>query len=269
MKKTRSDEEGDRDMISELPEDVSHKIFNPDVYKHFLDNGEDGEIQRKTMRLYECLERLLRIRQSIEKFKIKLEFFNDLEYKSFVRRYVCYAIGSNAKKMKLDSPYEGLCILPPIVLCAKSIEVLKLTNCKVELPTGSNVRLPSLIKVHLFGVNFEDHVSSNLFSGCPLIEEIICSGCKGFETVELFDLYRLNKIKIRDDWYLKQVNIKNLNVSSLTVFGWTIRPCGTISPCKISVYHCMNLRKISFGKAFIKDDWLCKTISKLLVLECL
>ena len=55
--------------------------------------------------------------------------------------------------------------------------------------------------------------------------------------------------------------LKNLNVSSLTVSEST--------PFKISVHHCMNLRKISLEFASIKDDWLCKTISELPVLESL
>ncbi|TXG59255.1 hypothetical protein EZV62_013828 [Acer yangbiense] len=296
MKKTRSVEEVD--LISELPEGVLHKIlsflqfkeivqtsvlstrweevwrtypdftidvsvFGSDIYEYLLYGceGEDDEkIRRKKMNLYVCLERLLRNRLSIEKFKFEFGFFSDPEFESFLHSCVCYAIGSNIKKMKLEffvSKYH----LPPIVLCSKSIEVLKLRGCEVELPTESNVKLPSLRKLHLFRIDCKDHVISNLFSGCPLIEEMICNSCEGLGTVKLFGLYRLNKIKLVDNWDLKAVYIKNSNVTSLTVSGST--------PFKISVYHCMNLRKISLELASIKDDWLCKTISELLVLESL
>ncbi|KAK2657672.1 hypothetical protein Ddye_010724 [Dipteronia dyeriana] len=91
---------------------------------------------------------------------------------------------------------------------------------------------------------------------------MICSHCEGLGTVKLFDLYRLNKIKLVCNRDLKAVYIKNLNVSSLTVSGSTI-------PFKIGVYHCMNLRKISLELASIKDDWLYKTISELPILESL
>ncbi|TXG59264.1 hypothetical protein EZV62_013837 [Acer yangbiense] len=249
---------------------IDESVFNNDLYEYLLDNcegeennGVDEEIRRKTMRLYQCLERLLRNRLSIEKFKTELsEFLDDPEFESFLHSCVCYAIGSNIKKMKLDFAYEGILYnLPPIVLCSKSIEVLKLRGCNVELPTESNVKLPSLRKLHLFGVDCKDHVISNLFSGFPLIEEMICSGCEGLGTVKLFGLYRLNKIKLIKNWDLKAVYIKNSNVSSLTVSGST--------PFKIGVYHCMNLRKISLELASIKDDWLCKTISELPFLESL
>ncbi|KAK2657669.1 hypothetical protein Ddye_010721 [Dipteronia dyeriana] len=114
----------------------------------------------------------------------------------------------------------------------------------------------------MFTIDCEDNVISNLFSGCPLIEEMICSGCEGLGTIKLFGLYRLNKIKLVYNRDLKAVYIKNLNVSSLIVSGLTI-------PFKIGVYHCMKLRKISLELASIKDDWLCKTISELLILESL
>ncbi|KAK2657673.1 hypothetical protein Ddye_010725 [Dipteronia dyeriana] len=201
MEKTRSVEEVD--LISELPEGVLHTILsflqfkqivrtsvlstrweevwrtypvftidesviNFDMYIYLRGDceGEDNEeMRRKTMKLYEHLERILRNRPSIQKFTIELSvFFKVPEFESFLHSCVCYAIGSNIKKMKLDFECENIPYhLPPIVLCSKSIEVLKLRGCEVELPTASNVKLPSLRKLHLFTIDCEDHVISNLF----------------------------------------------------------------------------------------------------------
>ncbi|KAK2654518.1 hypothetical protein Ddye_014374 [Dipteronia dyeriana] len=101
---------------------------------------EDERYREIRMKLLNYLEQTLQNRRckdftSMEKFSIDTKLFDDQELASFVDRCICYAIGSNVKMMKLefllkrwhelefglrrDSWYD----LPPIVLCAKSVEV--------------------------------------------------------------------------------------------------------------------------------------------------
>ncbi|TXG68693.1 hypothetical protein EZV62_003628 [Acer yangbiense] len=133
---------------------------------------------------------------------------------------ICYAIGNNVRKLKLgilskrwlEREFElksnKWYDLPPIVLCAKSIEVLKLRGCKLKLPRESNVKLPSLRRMHLLEVYSNSHVINSLLAGCPLIEEIVISNCIGIESLELFGLERLNDIMMANNKELKRVDME-------------------------------------------------------------
>ena len=63
--------------------------------------------------------------------------------------------------------------------------------------------------MHLHEVYSNSHVINNLLAGCPLIEEILISNCKGIESLELFGLERLNDIMIANNKELKQVDMEN------------------------------------------------------------
>ncbi|KAK2651501.1 hypothetical protein Ddye_011357 [Dipteronia dyeriana] len=98
--------------------------------------------------------------------------------------------------------------LPPMVLCAKSIEVLKLGKCKVGLPIGSDVKLSYLRKLYLHEVDINNHAIKNLFPGCPLIEVMIIGQCEGFESIELFGLSKINNIMMFDNWDFNWVDVR-------------------------------------------------------------
>ncbi|TXG68773.1 hypothetical protein EZV62_003708 [Acer yangbiense] len=192
--------------------------------------------RRRRLKLLDAIEKGLRnchrhckdlVR--MEKFIIVMELLEDREFAPFVDRCVSYAIGCNVKKLRLDfglddnnDEDEGdrekkWYNLPPMVLCAKSLEVLKLGRCKVRLPIGSDVKLSYLRKLHLHEVDINNHAINNLFSGCPLIEEMIIGECHGFESIELFGLSRINNITLFDNWEFNRVEAKLLNVSSLSI----------------------------------------------------
>ncbi|KAK3219574.1 hypothetical protein Dsin_013544 [Dipteronia sinensis] len=152
---------------------------------------------------------------SMKKFYMVMGILEDQEFAPFVDKCASYAIGCNVKKLKLDfgldddddddNDDEGdrenrWYNLPPSVICAKSIEVLKLGKCKVGLPIGSDVKLSYLRKLHLHEVDINNHAINNLFSGCPLIEEMIIGECEGFESIEVFVLSKINNIMVFDNW---------------------------------------------------------------------
>ncbi|KAK2654456.1 hypothetical protein Ddye_014312 [Dipteronia dyeriana] len=248
--------------------------------------------QNKRMKSLNFLEQTLRNRHfkdlvCMEKFSMETKLFADQEIVSFVDRCISYAIGNNVKKLKLGIYAIGNNVkklgilskrrhklefglksnrwydLPPIVLCAKSIEVLKLRGCKLELPRKINVKLASLRRMHLVEVYSNSHVINNLLAGCPLIEEIGISNCEGIESVELFGLERLIDIRIADNKGLKRVDMKKLNVSSLSI-------CQPLTiPFEINITICTNLKSLRFVEAYITDEWLCQLIYELPLLECL
>ncbi|KAL5757651.1 hypothetical protein ACOSP7_020262 [Xanthoceras sorbifolium] len=255
-----------------------------------IDNGyfyscyhyKDSVFRGRRLKLLGSLEKSLRNRHrhckdlvSMEKFNMVVDLFEDREFASFVDRCVSYAIGCNVKKLRLDFATEHYDYdegdrgkrwynLPPIVLCAKSIEVLKLGRCKLELPIRNDAKLSHLRKLHLHEIDINNHVISNLFAGCPLIEEVIVGKCQGFDSIELFGLGRIIGIMMFDNWGFKRVDAKVLNVSSLTIVQHD-----AIIPFDINILYCTNLENIKLVGASITDEWLYKLTSELPFLESL
>ncbi|KAL5753401.1 hypothetical protein ACOSQ2_023908 [Xanthoceras sorbifolium] len=255
--------------------DFDSSVFNQDLRDRFLDNnGENKQLQRIRKRLFDGLKQTLRIRcfrevTGLKKFKLDMQFLKNPEFKSFVDRCIRCAIGIGVKELKLKFltfGYEWY-NLPKIVLCAESIDLLELKGCRLGLPT--NVKLSCLRKLCLSQVYADDQVIETLVGGCPLIEEMSLSDCHGFNSIELSGLDRLNDINILynkgvqlNNRGLERVVIKALNVHSLAFVG-------RLDACEINVAYCKNLKSLSLGSTFIKDEWLCNLISELPLLECL
>ncbi|TXG69213.1 hypothetical protein EZV62_004148 [Acer yangbiense] len=275
-----------------------------DIYNGLFDfpfHCKTEIFRRRRLRLLDSLEKSLRNRHhhckdlvSMKKFNMVMEILEDQEFAPLVDKCVSYAIKCNVKKLKLDFGldddddddndsddddddddegegdrenrwYDLWYDLPPMVLCAKSIEVLKLGKCKVGLPIGSDVKLSYLRKLHLHEVDINNHAINNLFSGCPLIEEMIIGECEGFESIELFGLSKINNIMMFDNWDFNRVDAKLLNVSSLSILdkGKLFRPFD------INATDCTNLKNMELEGASIKDVSLYKLISELSLLESL
>ncbi|KAK2654516.1 hypothetical protein Ddye_014372 [Dipteronia dyeriana] len=129
--------------------------------------------------------------------------------------------------------------------------------------------------MHLVEGYFNSHAINNLLAGCPLIEEIGIWNCEGIESLELFGLERLNDVMIANNKELKLVDMKKLNVSSLSIVRLSsiVRPFPFVRPLaipfEINVTFCTNLKNLRFVEAFITDVWLCGLVYKLPLLECL
>ncbi|XP_031258470.1 F-box/LRR-repeat protein At2g42720-like isoform X2 [Pistacia vera] len=148
--------------------------------------------------------------------------------------------------------------LPQIVFCAESLDVLELSGCKLYSPRIS-VQL-SLRKLYLVDVYADDQMIENLFARCPLIEYLTIDSCKGFKSLEL-SLSKLHEIKVSNNDELKKVEIKALNVHSVTITE--------IKACEIDIASCRNLKNLILSKLSIMDDWLCNVISDFSLLQYL
>ncbi|KAK3183675.1 hypothetical protein Dsin_030961 [Dipteronia sinensis] len=193
----------------------------------------------------------------LKKFKLELIISNDREFVSFVYQCICHAIGCNVKELKLifTTVLDGWYNLPQILLCANSVEDLKLKMCKLKLPRNY-VKLSSLRKLFLTEVYMDDHMIKNLVGGCPLIEDLHFVSCEGFKGLELFGLTRLNEIKLIRNGKVERVDINALNVRLLEIFG-------PAASCKINLAFCKNLTSLTLYGASIRDQWFYNQISKL------
>ncbi|KAK2662797.1 hypothetical protein Ddye_001371 [Dipteronia dyeriana] len=200
---------------------------------------------------------------SIKKLMIDMDLFNDPEFRTLLEQCICYAIGCNVNelKLKLNSFSSRLCNLPELLFSSKSIEVLELKCCKLEI-SKSVVKLSSLRNLCLNRVYVDDHMIENLVVGCPLIEDLRLVSCQGFRSLQLFGLSKLNGITLIENSHLRRVVIKTPNISLLSIGGPT-------RPREIKLAFCRNLKKLILSRAFISDKWLHHQISKVPELEYL
>lgn len=248
--------------------------FDEDLFERDLlemssahrDDKKYNQIRGKLLNYWgKVLQTRHRNKISVHKFILKMRLLSDTELSD---RCICYAVESNVKELKLEMKPDIslqsrlLYNLPHVVLCSKSLNVLELEGCKLELPRSNVIELFSLRKLNLFHVNVDDQVVENLIAGCPMIEDLSFQSCQGFKRIKLFGLSKLSKIKVTDNRELEEMNVSALNTRSITVQGPTV-------PSAINIVLCKNLKFLSLYAASVVDEWLSYLISRLPVLEVL
>ncbi|KAJ4718031.1 F-box domain containing protein [Melia azedarach] len=247
--------------------EFDEKLFGQDLRNllllgfNELDRGHKRFDQMKR-KLLNYWEKVLQSRRwemtSLRKFTLKTERLSDLE---FVHQCIRYAVENNVKVLKLEISLEKDVFynLPQMVLCLKSITVLKLRGFKLESP-GSNVKLSSLRELYLSDVNADVHVVENLVGGCPLIEFLSIEFCGGFKSLKLSGLSKLSIIKVQSNSELEWMTINAPNARSMAVIGPDILSDINIATCK-------NLKFLGLCTASVVDGWLSNQIPGLPLLE--
>ncbi|KAF2308106.1 hypothetical protein GH714_035256 [Hevea brasiliensis] len=188
------------------------------------------------------------------------------EVVSTMDRWICHALGSHVKDLKIavgpsGNEEEYSYSLPQPVFNAISIQVLDLDNCKLKLHPGGDIKLPSLKKLSLTTVFADDIVVSKLLAGCPLIEDLNFIWCFGFKTLQILD-HHANLLKLRTKRleHLEQIKLEAHNLRSLELHGpsW---------PSRLEVVSLKNLTSLIISKAPITDKWLNEQLNKFAHLE--
>ncbi|KAJ4718035.1 F-box protein [Melia azedarach] len=238
--------------------EFDEKLFGQDLRNLLLlgfdelDSGHKRFDQMKR-KLLNYWEKVLQSRRwemtSLRKFTLKTERLSDLE---FVHQCIRYAVENNVKVLKLEISLEKDVFynLPQMVLCLKSITVLKLRGFKLESP-GSNVKLSSLRELYLSDVDADAHVVENLVGGCPLIEFLSIEFCGGFKSLKLFGLSKLSIIKVQSNSELERMTINAPNARSMAVIGPDILSDINIATC-LHLGLCYELESIKISSSSLK-----------------
>ncbi|KAJ4718676.1 F-box domain containing protein [Melia azedarach] len=273
------------DRISSLPQPLLQHIMSYLPFKQVVQTSVLSTVWRQAWLTFPVLEfdefrmgvkirpyweQILQIRRRnmVGVRKITLKTFSRTGDSEWADRCASYAIENNVQDLALEvnqiqsvwhnQRFQSVRYsLPPIVLCSKSIDVLKLGGCKLELPR-SDLKL-SLRKLCLQNVYADDQVINNVFLGCGLIEDLEVNLCQGFKSLKLLGLAKLRNIRLEDNDELEQLEIDALNANSvLSVSGTT--------PYILDI--CKNLTSLYLSNSsFITDEWLCSNISRLPLLE--
>lgn len=199
--------------------------------------------REKMLKARSYWEKVVRIRHkymvAISKLTLKTSRREaDAAFKLTIR-CILYVIKNNVKELELEHslPVGVWYDLPQIVLCSKSVNVLKLKGYKLG-SLRSDVELSSLRKLSLSDVYAADQVVNNLVAQCPLIEDLEFVRCQGFNSLEI-----------------KALNARSISIASLA------------ASCKIDITSCQNLKCLILSEGPFTDGWLCCQVSRLLLLE--
>ncbi|WRX33981.1 hypothetical protein QQP08_026468, partial [Theobroma cacao] len=192
---------------------------------------------------------------SIKKFRFRI-FHPDDEFASVIDSWVGLVTERNIEELDIDLGCTFLPVcdypkptyhLPQAILAAKSLTVLKLGGCRLDLPfTAGSTRFPSLQQLHLCSVLLDEQILDNLISTFPCVQIF---ALENFWELFYFRISGLGKLKMVDlssmHWNLKEVNIEAPSLETLD--------------------FCDELR----NNANLTDQLLQELISKLHLLETL
>ncbi|XP_058201984.1 F-box/LRR-repeat protein At5g02910-like isoform X2 [Rhododendron vialii] len=240
------------DRISQLPEPIIHHIlsflhtedavctsilskrwrgmwctfpvfdFQLDEYSYLAKHGiKDCEAEASKDEFLsfveESLNRRLLHKFSIHKFRMSMSFSNLEHLTPWMDRWLAIIIGRNVKELELEVPRHetnGLYSVPPFVLGAKSITVLKLSRCDLHLTLAAGIsKFSQLRELHLGKMHINQWMIQTFTSSCPLIEILELSLCIGLDCLCLpSSLLQLNKVVLRNCHWLKTVQIEVPNL---------------------------------------------------------
>nr|POE82334.1 f-box/lrr-repeat protein [Quercus suber] len=136
--------------------------------------------------------------------------------KSRVDRWIGFVVESNVEELILF--FGGSRIrypLPHSVLVAKSLTVLTLHSCKLD-SLRSDINLPSLKRLSLLSVYADDQIIQNLIFGCPMVEDMGISCCRGIKCLKIFGLAKVMKILVQNN-HLDRLELEAPNLRDLCI----------------------------------------------------
>ena len=283
----------DDNRISELPEDVLQNILSflptKQVFQSTLlstgwkhvwttfpilkfdktsvlwssEKKNDPEVKLKRRNFYKFLNKCLRLRSRqsrrphIKHFTLEVSVQNH-KSKSLVDRWIRFMVKSNVEELIFF--FGGSRIrypLPYSVLVAKSLTVLTLHYLKLDSIRG-DINLPSLKRLSLLGVYADNQIIQNLIFGCPMIEDMGISCCRGIKCLKIFGLLKVMKILVQNN-HLDRLELETSNLHDLCINE------GRLS--ELNLLPLRNLRKLNISTPIVTEKWLDHNLSGLPLLE--
>ncbi|XP_058204366.1 putative F-box/LRR-repeat protein At3g28410 isoform X1 [Rhododendron vialii] len=201
----------------------------------------------------ESLKRRLVQDFSIDKFQMHILFGSLKSLTPWMDRWLTIVTERNVKELDLNVGCAGTRIysLPAIVLGAKSIYVLRLSNCNLNLNVADGIiKFSHLRELNLREMHVDEWMIQTFTSSCPFIESLELGSCHGLDSLCLpSSLLQLSKVVLRDCYGLKIVLIEAPNL-----IHFYIRNASSV-PCEINLVACSkSLRKLSLLSATMTEE---------------
>ena len=160
-----------------------------------------------------------------------------------VIKWLTFAIERNVKVLILNLGVRDF-IIPQVLLEAKTISELRLTNAKLE--SNNKFKFSHLKKLGLNHVHLDEKVIQNLTLTCPLIEDFQLHSCHGLKQLKLSNLSR---IKLLDLCIGIEVSRIEIEAPSLQTFCYRWDMCGypleNNRYCDICLEGCKKLKTLN------------------------
>ncbi|KAH7840439.1 hypothetical protein Vadar_016982 [Vaccinium darrowii] len=191
----------------------------------------------------ESLKRRLVQDFSIDKFRMYILFGDLKDFTPWMDRWLTIITERNVKELDLTVLVcSGDYSLPKVVLGAKSIYVLRLSGCNLNLNVADSIiKFLQLQELHLERMHVDEWMIQTFTSSCPLIEFLELNSCRGLDSLCLpSSLLQLNKVVLSAWRGLKIVLIEAPNLIHFDSMNTS-----TV-PCEINLVACSkSLRKLS------------------------
>ncbi|KAE9465707.1 hypothetical protein C3L33_02414, partial [Rhododendron williamsianum] len=171
--------------------------------KYFAKHGiEDWDAETSKDEFLSFVEESLKRRLvqdfNIDKFQMYIIFSSLKSLTPWMDRWLTIITERNVKELVLIVHCTGHYSLPSVVLGAKSIYVLRLSNCNLNLNVADGIiKFSQLRELQLREMHVDEWMIQTFTSSCPLIESLELSSCRGLNSLCLpSSLLQLSKINL-------------------------------------------------------------------------
>ncbi|KAK2650179.1 hypothetical protein Ddye_017668 [Dipteronia dyeriana] len=202
---------------------------------------------------------------SLQRFSLLTSLLDVEQSSSLLDKWIGLVIKNGVKELDFDVPPgrdEWMYNLPQIVFLAKSLTILKLGGCKLEHPSET-IRFHSLESLTLTDVHINEDMLQKLTIGCPLLQHLVLSNCRGFTRIDIYKAYKLKIIEIQEYSHATIQSVK-IDLPSLKVFRLGLRPSKS---CTIDLVGCPNLNDLTLSAVNLMDQEFHCLISNFPFLE--
>lgn len=182
------------DYISDLPDNVLHHVLSFLPIKDLIRTSFlsrrwrclwtsvptldfDGLVFSPKTKFANFVDSVLHRRDSCRIEKFRLRFAGYYCKNSHVQSWVLAAISHNVTELSISSYALESYLLPIHIFTCKSLTVLTLKCNYSPLSFPSAINLPSLKTLQLSSLTFENDNLSELFSKCPILENVHIEDC--------------------------------------------------------------------------------------------
>ncbi|TXG68997.1 hypothetical protein EZV62_003932 [Acer yangbiense] len=183
-------------------------------------------------------------------------------YFPFLDEWIEFVVGNEVKELDFDvqTDIETIYTLPRVLFSAKWVTTLKLSGCKLKLPSDT-LKLHSLRSLALVEVRVNREMIQKLVSECLLLEELSMVRCHDMKCIYISKAFKLKIININVSPYIfESIEIDVPSLQQLKLGSTTLRG-------PIVIDGCLNLSMLQLSGLTLNDQEFHRIFSKLPLLE--
>ncbi|CAH9140416.1 unnamed protein product [Cuscuta epithymum] len=170
------------------------------VLEFHFDFSDESEETKNTLDFVAWVNKTLAIRSGNHLEKLKVGFNYKICFDPDVDSWVEFALKNKVKEVSLIlGESEDFYILPEMMYSNSFLTSLSLDGCILD--PERPIQWPSLTSIEISDVHLPQHVLEMILSGCPVLNSMNLSGCRGFTCLDINSngLYNLRVENFEDE----------------------------------------------------------------------